>query len=419
MAIFGVNEKKRIGDGLTITGSGTAEDPFVAVSSSLWQQKQNEILNQLWVPSTGELQVIHDVLYANGIDLTFGGMKKCWSSCDVDVLTAYYFDMSTDSIGIDDKEQSVGLSVIRCNKFTTTETLSLGELTNHGGYVFYIVNNGADFTYWEAFKTDNYSAWHGTGSWFYTGTTSQSFGEGENNTNEIIALDEYHFTLAYRVRSIPITVDNSQIIEPKNERFIETADIIDIDKYLKKDTTLQTSDTPEETSLFSFWKIGIGRVKIAWSDLLNTLHHNRLIDLDWLSSGHTGNDNKIFGSDALGVAKEYALTDLETQNVTTSATSGIITLAKQTVTTLTTTLTNAHTLTIIPELPTVFTNRNYSEVVLTVGATAPSITWAAPSGVTLNWKDGEPTNGLAINKRHSIMYDWESETMCIVRREKL
>ena len=224
-ATSGTNTGDQVGDGVTITGVGTIENPFVAANTSLWQQKENEILNQLWVPSTGELQVIHDVLYTNGIDLTFGGIKKCWSSCDVDVLTAYYFDMSTDSIGIDDKEQSVGLSIIRCNKFTSTENLSLGEITSHGGYVFYIVDNGSDFTYWEAFKTNNLLSWHGSGYWFYAGTTSQAFGEGENNTNEILALDEYHFTLAYWVRNIPITVDNSQIIEPKNKKLIETADI--------------------------------------------------------------------------------------------------------------------------------------------------------------------------------------------------
>lgn len=192
----------------------------------------------------------------------------------------------------------------------------------------------------------------------------------------------------------------------------------DLTPYLLADTTLQTGGTPEDTSLFSFWKIGVGRLKIAWSDLLNTISHNQLMGLDWLTSGHTGTANTIAGFDASGDAKEYTQESLQTQNATTNATSGTITLAKQTVTTLTTTLTNAHTLTIIPELPTVFTNRNYSEVVLTVGATAPSITWAAPSGVTLDWKDGEPTSGLAINKRHSIMYDWESATMCIVRREE-
>ena len=149
--------------------------------------------------------------------------------------------------------------------------------------------------------------------------------------------------------------------------------------------------------------------------------HNQLMGLDWLSSGHTGNANKIFGSDGSGNAKEYALTDFETQNATTSDTSGAITLAKQTVTTLTTTLTNAHTLTIIPELPTVFTNRNYSEVVLTVGATAPSITWSAPSGVTFTWTAplGTPAGGLKINTKHKLFYDWESETSCLISRREL
>lgn len=195
----------------------------------------------------------------------------------------------------------------------------------------------------------------------------------------------------------------------------------DLSGYLLKDTTLQTADTPEDTSLFSFWKIGVGRLKIAWSDLLNTISHNQLMGLDWLTSGHVGNANKIFGSDADGLAKEYAQESLQTQNATTNATSGTITLAKQTVTTLTTTLTNAHTLTIIPELPTVFTNRNYNEVVLTVGATAPSITWSAPSGVTFTWTAplGNPSAGLKINTKHKLFYDWESETSCLISRREL
>lgn len=294
----GINKGDQVGDGTTITGAGTIADPFVATNTSLWQQKQNELLNQLWLPSIGELQVIHDVLYANGIDVFYGSTKKYWSSCDVDMLTAYYFDMINNTVGVEDKESDLVCGVIRCNKFTSTEILSLGELTNHGGYVFYIVNNGTDFTYWEAFKTDFYGIWHGTGSWFYTGTTSPAFGEGENNTNEILALDEYHFTLAYLVRSIPTTVDNSQIIEPKNEKLIETADIIDIDKYLKKDTTLQTADTPISTSLFSFWKIGVGRVKIAWSDFINLLGQtfqriNSFVEVTLTSSGWTGNSQTI------------------------------------------------------------------------------------------------------------------------------
>jgi hypothetical protein len=112
---------------------------------------------------------------------------------------------------------------------------------------------------------------------------------------------------------------------------------------------------------------------------------------------------------------------LTTKNVISNATSGTITLAKQTVTTLTTTLTNAHTLTIIPELPTVFTTRNYQELFLTVGATAPSITWSAPTDVTFKWSAplGEPTTGLKINTMHSLFFNWQSETYCIIKRQEL
>ena len=83
----------------------------------------------------------------------------------------------------------------------------------------------------------------------------------------------------------------------------------DLTPYLLKDTTLQTADTPESTSLFSFWKIGVGRVKIAWSSLNSSIKHSLLSDLSWLSSGHTGTANTVAGFDGSGIAKEYALTD--------------------------------------------------------------------------------------------------------------
>ena len=89
--------------------------------------------------------------------------------------------------------------------------------------------------------------------------------------------------------------------------FVATAQTPDLSDYLLKDTALQTADTPESSSLFSFWKIGVGRVKIAWSSLNSSIKHSLLSDLSWLDSGHTGTPNKIFGSGASGEAVEYQL----------------------------------------------------------------------------------------------------------------
>ena len=57
-----------------------------------------------------------------------------------------------------------------------------------------------------------------------------------------------------------------------DDPFVAVGGSIDLTPYLLKDTTLQTADTPEGTSLFSFWKIGIGRVKITWLNLIAKLN---------------------------------------------------------------------------------------------------------------------------------------------------
>lgn len=297
----GINTGDQVGDGVTITGAGTDEDPFVATNTSLWQQKENVILNDWFQPSTGELQVIHDELYMYGLIPD----RSYWSSSEVSQTSAYTFNMGTNALISELKDNPSGGYEAKIRTFITTEIHDLRESSSYGSFIFKVVDNGTDYTYWEAiFKNTQPSPWSNLA--VLIGTTSTDFGEGLNNTTEIIAIDGE--TLAYQiVNDGAVIVDNSQIIEPKNNKFIETADIIDIDKYLKKDTTLQNSDTPEDTSLFSFWKIGVGRVKIAFSELITNFRHSQLRELSWLGSGHVGTANKLFGSDANGLAKEYDL----------------------------------------------------------------------------------------------------------------
>jgi hypothetical protein len=117
-------------------------------------------------------------------------------------------------------------------------------------------------------------------------------------------------------------------------------------------------------------------------------------------------------------ANAVILEDYMPKNVTTPATSGTINLAGQTITTLTSVLTNAHTLVITPAKPSVFTGRKWSEVFLTVGATSPSLSWTPPTGVTYEYTEGVPTAALTPNKRHSWFFNWESDTKCIVSRKE-
>jgi hypothetical protein len=308
----GTNTGDQVGDGATITGAGTIADPFVATNTSLWQQKDDVVLSGCFIPSTGELQEIHDVLLASGVLLH----NFYWSSSEVDAANAYYFKMSTNEVLSDTKDAMLIFPLI-VRKFTTTDVhellesttcsfLHIGSFSSATATIYKIVDNGTDFTYWQVIEATSFPPVAFSGDNALVGTTSQAVGEGENNTNEIALADPLSYAYALK-NTIEVVINNSQIIEPKNDKFIETADIIDIDKYLKKDTTLQSSDTPEDTSLFSFWKIGVGRVKIAFSELITNVMHSQLGGLDWLGSGHTGTANKLFGSDANGLAKEYDL----------------------------------------------------------------------------------------------------------------
>ena len=181
----------------------------------------------------------------------------------------------------------------------------------------------------------------------------------------------------------------------------------DLTPYLLADTTLQTVGTPEDTSLFSFWKIGIGRVKIAWSDLLNTINHNQLNGLNWLSSGHTGTAGKLAGFGSSNEAVEYDQV-LEAED---SASSGTINIAPRSIKKLTTELTNSHTITITPTSPTDFIRPNDCIVDFSIGSTLPSITLTAPSGVTFKWRKTDIEEWTA-SKSYELQFIWISSTRC-------
>ena len=159
---------------------------------------------------------------------------------------------------------------------------------------------------------------------------------------------------------------------------------------------------------------GAGTIADPFVAVGGSIRHNQLMWLSWLDSGHTGTSNKIAGFGASGEAVEY----IRDSFATSSATSGTITLVENQSLTLTTTLTNAHTLTITPTVPTTFDPPRWQELLLTVGATLPAITWTTPSGVVYEFADKAFTVGLTANKKYMFLYKWISATRCIVSRKE-
>ena len=127
----------------------------------------------------------------------------------------------------------------------------------------------------------------------------------------------------------------------------------------------------------------------------------------WTTSGHTGTANTIAGFDGTGVAKEYKATIQSA----ISTSSGTIDLGVNTITVLTTTLTNSHTITVTPTAPTEFINSQIAQLDFTTGVTTPSITLTAPSGVTFKWRHAEITAWTA-SKTYTIQFVWISSTRC-------
>ena len=97
-----------------------------------------------------------------------------------------------------------------------------------------------------------------------------------------------------------------------------------------------------------------------------------------------------------------------------TASSGTIAILPNTVKVLTTTLTNANTVVITPTAPTTFANQQEATVVVTVGATAPTLTFTPPTLVTFVWMDKAAPSALTINKTYTIVFFWINATTCQV-----
>lgn len=102
---------------------------------------------------------------------------------------------------------------------------------------------------------------------------------------------------------------------------------------------------------------------------------------------------------------------------TSSATSsGILSLSANRFVVLTTTFTNAHTMSITPTVPTDFTRTNESGVLITTGASNPAITITPPAGVTFIWMDkvALTVTDWQMNKTYTMIFFWINSTLCQV-----
>ena len=104
---------------------------------------------------------------------------------------------------------------------------------------------------------------------------------------------------------------------------------------------------------------------------------------------------------------------ISTKKLSDTASSGTIAVATKTVKTLSTTLTNAHTVVISPTVPADLTQEQEATLILKTGATVPAISFAT-AGVTFVWMNQPEPTAYIINKTYTFLFFWESATVCQV-----
>lgn len=133
-----------------------------------------------YLPSQDELQLIYDNLAAFGV----GGFASdaYWSSTEGGTGDAYMIGFNDGYPGLVDKTSL--LRIRACRSFTSTTVYAIRDIGPAGGLIFYKSGNN----YLEAAPADQ-SAGHAWSNIVNVaiGTTLPDIGEGQNNTNEIIA----------------------------------------------------------------------------------------------------------------------------------------------------------------------------------------------------------------------------------------
>jgi uncharacterized protein (TIGR02145 family) len=141
------------------------------------------IYNDWFLPSLNTLDAMYNNLHSFGV----GGFVNdlYWSSSELNLSSAWFIDFTTDMINAIAKFNTY--HVRACRSFVDIiGAYALRDVGPAGGWIFYI--DGAGTTYFEAAHSDQSIGyiWSNIIN-VLIGTTSIAIGEGQNNTNEIIA----------------------------------------------------------------------------------------------------------------------------------------------------------------------------------------------------------------------------------------
>jgi hypothetical protein len=146
----------------------------------------NPVLDQIsfsdwFLPSINELAQMYTNLYLEGVG-SFDGTKRYNSSTESSANMRSTFDFNVGSIY--NMFKNLNAYTRACRSFTSSTSYSLRDEGPAGGLIFYIGGT----TYYEAAPSDQSTnkEWSNVIS-TAIGTTSTAIGEGQNNTNEIIA----------------------------------------------------------------------------------------------------------------------------------------------------------------------------------------------------------------------------------------
>ena len=167
-------------DNIEIGTTGTAIGTGQANTNAIIAQAGGE--DDWYLPSRDELRKIRDNLYAFGV----GGLSpnQYWSSSEMDATQAYCHALDTD-VSVN-APKNITKFVRACRSFVAAGgAYVLRDTGPAGGLIFYI-DGGT--TYYEAAPSDQSisQAWSNVTD-VLIGTTLAAIGEGQNNTNEIIA----------------------------------------------------------------------------------------------------------------------------------------------------------------------------------------------------------------------------------------
>lgn len=151
-----------------------------------WKSVSAKIYYADWfLPSRDEL----NAMYTNLHLFSVGGFdnEHYWSSSEATSTNARYQDFA-DGTQYDGSKAYAFINVRACRTFITTDIYSLRDEGEAGGLIFHITEWGESYKYFEAAPSDQSTSyvWSNVDT-TELGTTLLYIGDGQWNTNEIIA----------------------------------------------------------------------------------------------------------------------------------------------------------------------------------------------------------------------------------------